>query len=303
LIENEISIMQPDIIHKKLMINRKKEEQKNMKTSFTTIFGVEKPVLGMVHLGPLPGSPLYEGNLDQVLEAAIRDAKSLEKGGASSVMVENFNDYPFYPETEEPETVAAMTLIAHEIRREVKLPMGINILRNSWKSALAVAGTVGADFIRLNVLTDAYVTDQGLINGTAHLVARYRKFLGLEKKVKIFADIQTKHAAPLAARPIDVLARDTAYRGMADAIILAGEESAQPPSIENLEAVRKAVPDVPIIIGSGMKVETANLLKYADGAVFGYGAKIDDIMTNPVDEDKTRRFCKGVDIERNHQLV
>jgi uncharacterized protein len=274
-----------------------------MKTSFTTIFGVEKPVLGMVHLGPLPGSPLYEGNLDQVLEAAIRDAKSLEKGGASSVMVENFNDYPFYPETEEPETVAAMTLIAHEIRREVKLPMGINILRNSWKSALAVAGTVGADFIRLNVLTDAYVTDQGLINGTAHLVARYRKFLGLEKKVKIFADIQTKHAAPLAARPIDVLARDTAYRGMADAIILAGEESAQPPSIENLEAVRKAVPDVPIIIGSGMKVETANLLKYADGAVFGYGAKIDDIMTNPVDEDKTRRFCEGVDRERNHQLV
>jgi uncharacterized protein len=279
------------------------EEENSMKTSFTNIFGVEKPVLGMVHLGPLPGSPLYEGNIDQVLEAAIRDAKSLEKGGASSVMVENFNDYPFYPETEEPETVAAMTLIAHEIRREVKLPMGINILRNSWKSALAVAGTVGADFIRLNVLTDAYVTDQGLINGTAHLVARYRKFLGLEKKVKIFADIQTKHAAPLAARPIDVLARDTAYRGMADAIILAGEESAQPPSIENLEAVRNAVPDVPIIIGSGMKVETANLLKYADGAVFGYGAKIDDIMTNPVDEDKTRRFCEGVDRERNSQLV
>lgn len=261
------------------------------------MFGVEKPVFGMVHLEALPGSPLYKGDLVQVLESALRDARSLQKGGANAVIIENFNDYPFYPDTMEPETVAAMTKIAHEIRREVDLPMGINILRNSWKAALAIAGVVGADFIRLNILTDAYVTDQGFINAEAHLVMRYRKQLGLDH-VKVFADVQTKHAAPVAARPLKVLARDTAYRGMADALILAGEESADPPTVENLKIVKQAVPNVPIIIGSGMKVETANLLKFADGAVFGYGSKIDDIMTNPVDEEKTRRFCEGVDRER-----
>ncbi|MGJ9460022.1 BtpA/SgcQ family protein [Oceanobacillus sp. CF4.6] len=268
-------------------------------TVLNDVFGVEKPVLGMVHLEALPGSPLYNGNLDKVLESALRDARSLKKSGANAVIIENFNDYPFYPDTMEPETVASLTMIAHEIRKEVDLPMGINILRNSWKAALAVAGVVGAEFIRLNILTDAYITDQGFINAEAHLVMRYRKHLGLEH-VKVFADIQTKHAAPIAPRPLGVLARDTAYRGMADALILAGEESADPPTVENLKAVREAVPDVPIIIGSGMKVETANLLKYADGAVFGYGSKIDDIMTNPVDEDKTRRFCEGVDRERQN---
>src|SRR5690625_4204170 len=258
------------------------------------IFGTEKPVLGMVHLKALPGAPLYDGDLDGVVEYAIQDAKNLKEGGAHGIIIENFNDYPFYPETEEPETVAAMTMVAQEIRRVVDLPMGINILRNSWKSALAVAGTVKADFIRLNIITDAYVTDQGIINTMAHYALRYRKALGIEH-VKIFADVETKHAAAIAPRPIEVVARDAAYRAMADALILAGEESAQPPSVENIKIVKEAVPGVPVIIGSGMKVETANYLEHADGAVFGYGAKIDDVMNNHVDVEKTKQFVAGVE--------
>lgn len=256
-------------------------------------FGTARPVIGMVHLPPLPGAPGYQGSLDAVVEHALYDASTLAEAGVHALLIENFHDYPFYPETKEPETVSAMTRIAVEIRRSVALPLGVQVLRNSWQSSLAIAAAVGGTFIRLNVLTEAMVTDQGLITGVAHLALRYRKFIGAEH-VRILADIYTKHGAPVARRPLAVVAQDMVHRGLADAVIVSGEHSGDPPRKEELEEVRRAVPSTPIVLGSGMTVANVGLLRYADACIFGYGSKRDGNMSNLVDPDLARTFMQQV---------
>lgn len=271
----------------------------NAGARFRSAFPQGKVVLGMVHLKPLPGAPRYEGSLHGVLEAALADADAIRRGGAGGMIVENFNDNPFYPDHVEPETVAAMTVIAREVVRAAgDLPVGINVLRNDWKAALAIACAVGARFIRLNILTDALVTDQGIIQAPAHLALRYRRALGADH-ILILADVYCKHGAPLARRPLATVARDTAERGMADALIVSGEESGDPPRREDILEVRAAVAGVPILLGSGMREATAGMVALVDGTVFGYHAKVDDIITNPVDPERVRRFVAAV----THALV
>jgi membrane complex biogenesis BtpA family protein len=247
----------------------------------------------MVHLPPLPGAPGYKGDLNAVMDHALHDARTLADAGVHGLLVENFHDYPFYPETKEPETVAAMTRIAVELRRVVALPLGVQVLRNSWQSSLAIAAAVGGAFIRVNVLTEAMVTDQGLITGVAHLALRYRRFIGAES-VRIMADVYSKHGAPVARRPLGIVAQDLVSRGRADAVIVSGEHSGDPPRAEDLEEVRRAVPDTPVVLGSGMTVDTVDLLRYADACIFGYGAKRGGDMASPVDAQLARTFMQRV---------
>ena len=160
-----------------------------------------KPVIGMVHLLPLPGSPRFGGDVSAIREAALRDAQALAEGGVHGIMMENFGDVPFFPGHVPASVVAHVTTIAAEIRRRIDLPLGINVLRNDGQSALAVAHAVGADFIRVNVLSGARVTDQGIVQGIAHDLLRERSQLGATS-VKILADVDVKHSAPLAPRPL-----------------------------------------------------------------------------------------------------
>jgi len=265
-------------------------------------FGAEKPILGVVHVQSLPGSPNYGGSLESIVDRAIQDAEAFAEGGAHAIILENFHDYPFYPETTEPETVAGMTFVGRAVAEAVDLPLGVQVLRNSWKSSLAIAYVLGAHFIRLNILTDAMVADQGLIQGAAHLALRYRRALGADS-VKIFADLYSKHAAPLARRPVAVVARDMVHRGMADAVIVSGEESADPPTEAQLREVKDAVPDVPIIIGSGMTPRSASLLETADGTIFGYGAHRDLDFTAPVESGNIRAMAGALDTLRTNRVV
>ncbi|MGK2855747.1 MAG: BtpA/SgcQ family protein, partial [Thermoanaerobaculia bacterium] len=164
---------------------------------FRTRFGA--PLIGMVHLRPLPGAPLFSGSMDEVIEAAVRDATALRDGGAAAFIVENFGDKPF-AKTVGAETIAAMTRVIAEITREVRLPFGVNVLRNDGLAAMAIAAATGAAFIRVNVLSGAMVTDQGVIEGGAASLMRFRATLSATS-VAVFADHMVKHASPLA--PID----------------------------------------------------------------------------------------------------
>lgn len=257
---------------------------------FHQVFPDRPPVIGMVHLHALPGSPNYGGSLDSVIAKALVDAKTLESNGVDALLVENLHDYPYYPETIEPETVASATLCAKAVAEQSALPIGINILRNSWKASLAIALAVGAKFIRLNVLTDAMLTDQGVISGAAHLVARYRQQIGAES-VLILADLLTKHAAPLAVRPVPVIAADMLKRGGADGILLSGDDSSRPAPMSMVSEVKGYIPDAPLIFGSGMTAERAReYSKVADGAIFGWGSKPGADMLKPVSAEMTAAF-------------
>ena len=254
-------------------------------------FGTHKPVFGMIHLAPLPGAPRYSGSMDDVLERALQDARALQAAGMDALVVENFNDEPFFTETTEPETVAALTLAARAVGEATGLPLGINVLRNSWQAAMAIAAVTESRFVRINVLTDVMVTDQGLVHSRAAQLLRYRRALGADD-VLIFADIESKHAAPLTKRPLGVVAQDMVERGGADALLVSGYSSSDPPRIQDIESLRAAVPDTPLIIGSGMSLETVGLLAHVDATIFGFGAK--PHLKAPVDPGMAAAFMDAV---------
>jgi membrane complex biogenesis BtpA family protein len=249
-----------------------------------------KPVIGMVHLMPLPGAPRFGGDLRAIRDAALRDAEALAAGGAHGIMMENFGDVPFFPGRVPASVVAHVTAIAAEIRRTVsELPLGINMLRNDGQSALAVAHAVGASFIRVNVLCGARVTDQGVIEGIAHDLLRERAQLGAHE-VKIMADVDVKHSAPLAARPIVDEVDDTLERGLADAVIVSGAGTGKPTDPQHVRTVKAAAGAVPVFIGSGVSSATVEQFDAADGFIVGTALKRNGDVAGPVDVERVRAF-------------
>ncbi len=230
-------------------------------------FSRPRALVGMVHLQPLPGAPGFDGDLDAVATRAQADARILAEAGFDALMVENFHDTPFFKGALPPITVAALTRCALAVRAAAPdLPLGINALRNDGPAALSVAVATGARFIRVNVLSGAMVTDQGIIEGCAAELLRLRSALGVD--IAILADVAVKHAAPLAALDPAQLARDTVYRGHADALVVSGSGTGQPTLPADLEAVRTACPGVPVLVGSGVTAET--LANYdADAFIVG----------------------------------
>jgi hypothetical protein len=190
--------------------------------------------------------------------------------------------------------VAAMTALACAVRRAVDLPLGINVLRNDGQSAMAVAMAAGAQFIRVNVLCGARVTDQGVINGIAHDLLRDRLILGA-KSVAILADVDVKHSAPLAARPLAEEVADTAERGLADGLIVSGTGTGKATDPRHVQAAKQAAPSTPLFIGSGVDLNTiGQYLGHADGFIVGTAVKKDGRLENPVDVDRVKELLRRI---------
>lgn len=208
------------------------------RAAFQRRFGA-RAVFGMVHLLPLPGSPLFGGSIDAVIGAALVDAQAIADGGGDGLVVENFGDRPFFKRDVPPETIAAMARVIADLSREVKLPYGVNVLRNDARGALAVAAATGAAFIRVNVHTGAMVTDQGLIEGDAANTMRLRAAIAPD--VAVFADYMVKHAAPLALVDPMQSAKDLRVRGLADALIVTGNATGAAADPGQIAMLREAV--------------------------------------------------------------
>lgn len=237
---------------------------------------MRRPVIGMVHLAPLPGAPGFEGSLDDVEHHALDDAETLLAGGVHALLVENFGDTPFYPDHVPPWTLACMTRVALRLRDRFGCVLGINVLRNDGLAALSIAQAVGASFIRVNVLCGARVADQGLLVGKAHELMRLRHWIGATG-VQVFADVDVKHSAPLGPRmPIEQEVADAAERGRVDALIVSGSGTGRPTDPDQLARVRAAAGDVPVLVGSGVRPETLpQLWPHADGFIVGTALKQD----------------------------
>ena len=254
------------------------------------LFGPGKVLIGVVHLLPLPGSPRWNGNLKSVLNRARMEAGILQDGGAHGIIVENFGDSPFRTGRVEPETVAAMTLAVEQVRAAVSLPVGINMLRNDAISALAVAVATGAEFIRVNVHYGVMATDEGIVEGEAHETTRRRRSLNAD--VQILADVLVKHAAPVGQSDIGLVAQETTRRALADGLIVSGPATGQPTNSFDVSAVRRAVPDGFVLVGSGISESNAGrILGHADGAIVGTSLKKEGVVSKPVDPDRVRRLA------------
>ncbi|PYN10748.1 MAG: phosphorybosylanthranilate isomerase [Candidatus Rokuibacteriota bacterium] len=247
----------------------------------------------MVHLSPLPGSPQWAGSMAAVIERALADARALADNGFDALLLENFGDVPFAPGRVEAATVAAMAVVADRVGRAVpRVPLGVNVLKSDARAALAIATAVGARFIRVNVHAAAVVADQGIVQTDAYHTLRDRRLLGAD--VRIFADVQGKHAVPLGAIDLEQHARDLVHRGLADALIVSGRATGEPTPLGDLKRVRDAVPGVAMLVGSGVTPETAaELLSVADALVVGSWLKRDGDVRNPIDPARVRRLVQA----------
>ena len=258
------------------------------------LFGGLRPLIGVIHLPPLPGAPGWGGDMAAVEARALVDAQAYVRGGASAVLVENFGDHPFFPGQVPPETVAAMGRIATAVVRAVPVPVGINVLRNDGAAAMGVAVASGARFIRVNVLSGAMVTDQGLIQGCAAQLMRQRRLLAADSAtdgVAVLADVLVKHALPLAPLPLPMAVQDTLERGGADGVILSGESTGSPVEPESLQQARHGAKGAPVLVGSGFgPVNADHLGPLCDGVIVASALKRDGRLCNPVDPQRVAQL-------------
>jgi membrane complex biogenesis BtpA family protein len=255
----------------------------------------QKPLIGVLHLPPLPGSPQKSPGMTLILEGALRDAKVLVEGGAAGLIVENLGDAPFSGERVEPHVTAMLAVVAKTVVDFVgtSLCVGVNALRNDSLAALGAAAASGASFVRINVHTGVMATDQGLIQGRARESLLYRKQLGIS--LGIAADVLVKHATPLGDVDPVQLAKDTFYRGGADVLIYTGSGTGRPVDALAFKALRKGCPGIPFWIGSGVNAENVGeLAPLCEGAIVGSFLHMGGDLSAPLDLSRVRLIAKGL---------
>jgi len=265
-------------------------------SSLEELFGVSKPIIGMVHLPPLPGAPAYEGeSIDYIVDFALKEASALIEGGVDGLIVENMWDLPYYVGMDvPPEEIAVQAVAAREVVKMSNVPVGVNVVHNGGRVTLAIAKAAGAKFIRVCLLTGALVWDTGeLDHGCAAELLRARKMLYAED-IRIFADVCKKHAVMFPGINLRTHAIWCDFY-MADALIVTGTMTGVPPKVEDVIEVKKAAPERPVLLGSGVNIDNVKtFLKYADGAIVGTYFKVNGITQNPVDVERVKKFMRIV---------
>ncbi len=260
------------------------------------IFGRRKAVIGVIHSLPLPGSPAYDGMaMEEVIGFALAEAQRYRAGGVDGLIVENHGDIPFAkPEALGPETAAAMAVMTRAVRLESGLPVGVNVLANGAIQALAVAKAAGAAFVRVNQWANAYVANEGFMEGPAGAAARYRAWLHA-RDVKIFADVHVKHGAHaiVADRSIPEMARDAEFFD-ADVAIATGQRTGDAASLDELAEIANGT-SLPVAVGSGVTpANVGDILTIADAVIVASYLKRDGVWWNEVDPARLATFMAEV---------
>lgn len=255
-------------------------------------------LIGVIHLPPLPGAPLAAGlaPLEALTRAgtrAVKEAQELEKAGFEGLILENFGDVPF-GKTVGPETVAAMSLLATAVRETVRIPVGVNVLRNDARAALAIATMSGCEFIRVNVLSGVAATDQGWIEGQAAELLRERA--RLQSPVRILADVLVKHARTLSSDQLDLAMEETFLRAGADALIVTGATTGR--AVDDLRVQDAATVGrrlrAPVFLGSGVRAEGAAAVKRQGlGVIVGSDLRRGGRAGEPLEAARLAKFVKA----------
>ncbi|MXP64993.1 BtpA/SgcQ family protein [Roseomonas sp. M0104] len=265
-----------------------------------TLFGRRKAVIGVIHSLALPGSPGYDGRpMAEIVDFAVAEAERYRAGGVDGLIVENHGDIPFSkPEHLGPETAAGMAVMTDAVRRASGLTVGVNVLANGAIQALAVAKAAGASFIRVNQWANAYVANEGFVEGPAAAATRYRAWLQA-REVKIFADVHVKHGAHAITgdRSIPELARDVEFFD-ADVAIATGQRTGDSATMEELSTIAGGTA-LPVAVGSGVTPDNVgDILTVADAVIVASYLKQDGVWWNPVDPERLRTFMAAVERAR-----
>ena len=260
------------------------------------IFGTDNAVIGMIHLKPLPGSPHYQGGgMEEVIDFALNDVEALEEGGVDGLIIENAWDLPFSkPEDIGFETVAAMTAVAERLKCKTSLPIGINCLANGAIQATAVASAADLPFIRVNQWVNAYVANEGIVEGASAKALRYRSQLKSDH-IKIFADVHVKHGSHsiVADRSLEAQTHDAIFFD-SDVLIATGSRTGDETGLDEIKGIKHNT-DLPVIVGSGMTKENVrDIFSVANGCIVGSSLKEDGEWWKPVSTEKVKDFMEQV---------
>ena len=256
-----------------------------------SLFGVERALVGVVHLQALPGTPANRLDVAGIASIAVDEARAYEEAGFHGVMIENTHDRPYLKNAVGPEITAAMAVVSSAIRNAVKLPLGIQILAGANTSAMAVAHSSGASFVRVEGYVFAHVADEGLIEASAGALLRYRRAIGAEH-IRVFADIKKKHSAHAITADVDI--RETARAAeffAVDGVIVSGIATGQPTDPEDVNSVSHAI-SVPTLVGSGITADNIHCYQGADAFIIGSSIKEHGLWSNPINMDRARALVK-----------
>lgn len=252
--------------------------------AFRQTFGAPRALIGMIHVGALPGTPAAHHGVEKLVQDAVAEARLYREAGFGALMIENMHDRPYLKREAGPEVVAAMTAIGREVKREVPLPLGVQVLSGANRQAIAVAHACGAEFVRVEGFVFAHVADEGLIESDAGELLRYRRAIGAER-VKVFADVKKKHSSH--ALTADVPLAETAKAAeffLADGVVVTGGATGEPADAADVAAVAAAVMG-PVLVGSGLAPGNLQHYAAAHGFIVGSSVKRGGSWANPLDRD------------------
>ena len=257
-------------------------------------FGAPRALIGMLHLEALPGSPGASLDVAAITEKAVREARIYRDAGFHAVMIENMHDRPYLKGAVGPEVVAAMAVIGREVRREVALPLGVQVLAGANREAIAVAHASGAAFVRVEGFVFAHVADEGVIEASAGDLLRYRRAIGAEP-VLVLADVKKKHAAHAVTADVDVVETARAAEFfLADGVIVTGPSTGRAADPREVAAVADAI-GVPTLVGSGVTPENLGRFESADGFIVGSAVKVGGLWSNAIDPASVQDFATALE--------
>lgn len=261
---------------------------------FETTFGTRQPVIGMVHVRALPGTPAYGGALQPVIDAALRDADALKRAGVDALLIENMHDLPYLRRQVGPEITAAMTVVGYLVKHAFQVPTGMQILAGANEAALAAALAGGLDFIRAEGFVFGHLADEGWIDADAGPLLRYRRHIGAEN-VLVLTDIKKKHSAHAATA--DVGLAETAHAAeffQSDGLVVTGTATGKAAALADLQELRGAT-RLPVLVGSGITAENApQFAPLCDGFIVGSSLKINGDWLEPVDPERARHLVAAL---------
>jgi membrane complex biogenesis BtpA family protein len=270
------------------------QPDKNALSAFTERFGARRALIGVLHVGALPGTPSGFHPIEELMEQTIAEARVYRDAGFTALIIENTHDRPYLKGAVGPEITAAMTALAREVKRETGLALGVQVLAGANREAIAVAHASGVDFVRVEGFVFAHVADEGVIESCAAELLRYRRAIGAER-VLIFADIKKKHSAHAITADVSIVETAKAAEFfLADGVIVSGVATGEPASPDEVSDVARAV-DVPVLVGSG--ITPANLARFpaAHGFLVGSSVKQGGVWANPLDPDAVRAVADAFD--------
>jgi membrane complex biogenesis BtpA family protein len=257
-----------------------------------SLFGVSRALIGVIHVGALPGTPSERKSVAEIAEEAVREARVYAAGGFHGLVIENMRDRPYLKSSVGPEIGAAMAVVGCEVRRAVSLPLGVQVLAGANMCAVAVAHACGASFVRVEGFVFAHVADEGLIEASAGAILRYRRMIGAEN-VRVFADIKKKHSAHAITADVDIVETAKAAEFFqADGVIVSGVSTGQPADAGEVEAVSRGV-SIPTLIGSGITPEIIGRYSSAAAFIVGSSVKQDGLWSNPLEKSRVEAVVRA----------